>query len=79
MLPYIENPNLTPTIGEYFEGGYYTGMIWVQVAQSTMVESISNGIKKFTVPGMSVYGGQELEIRNQTSRMVKLQDEWYCC
>lgn len=69
MYSYIEKPNPTPNIGDYFEGGYYTGMIWVQVAQSLMVEHISNGIKRFTIPSMIispiVYEGQELEIRHR--------------
>lgn len=53
MSAYIDKPKPTPDIGAHFEGGYYTGIIWVQLVQSSTLTTIETGIKTFTVPDMT--------------------------
>lgn len=69
--PYIATPAATPNIGDYFEGGYYTGMIWNQLVQSSTSMTIGTGSKSFTVPDMNtnpiVYIGQQLEARSRSN------------
>jgi hypothetical protein len=71
MNSYIATPAETPNIGDFFEGGYYTGMIWNQLAQSSTLMAIEIGIKSFIVPDMDsspiVYMGQQLEIRSRSN------------
>lgn len=68
---FIATPSATPTIGDSFEGGFYAGMIWHQVLQSTTSMTIETGSKIFTVPDMTstpvVYYGQTLEIRSRAN------------
>lgn len=70
MSNYIEKPKSIPNIGDYFEGGYFTGMIWIQLVQSSTPTYISTGIKSFIVPDMTitsiVYAGQLLSIRSRS-------------
>ncbi|MDO8553074.1 MAG: hypothetical protein Q7S01_06170 [bacterium] len=75
---YIATPASTPAaMGDAFEGGFYTGMIWNQLVQSTTSVAIGTGTKVFTVADMDatpiVYGGQALEVRsraNPTNNMI---------
>lgn len=65
---YIATPTPTPAaFGDPFEGGFYAGMIWNEVAQSSGFMTIGTGEKTFTVPSMAgapiVYAGQQLEVR----------------
>jgi hypothetical protein len=69
---YIATPAATPAaFGDAFEGGFYTGLIWNEVCQSTTNSAIATGSKTFTVPSMvSVplfYAGQTLEIRSRAN------------
>lgn len=78
LASYIPTPAATPTnFGDALEGGFYAGMIWNELVQSSTSQSVSLGSKSFTVPSMSaapiVYQGQQLEIRsraNPTNRMT---------
>lgn len=68
---YIATPAPTPAIGAPFEGGFYMGMFWNQLAQSDDYKTISTGLQSFTVPDMSmkpiVYEGQYLEVRSRSN------------
>lgn len=68
---YIDTPNPTPAMGAPFEGGFYMGMFWNQIAQSDDYKTISTGLQSFTVPNMSmnpiVYEGQYLEVRSRSN------------
>jgi len=68
---YITTPTATPAIGASFEGGYYTGLIWNEVVQSSTSFAIGTGQKTFTVPDMTsvpiVYQGQSLQIRSRAN------------
>jgi hypothetical protein len=68
---YIATPAATPAIGTFFEGGYYTGMIWNQLVQSSTSIVIGTGSKSFTVSDMTsspiVYVGQQLEVRSRAN------------
>lgn len=77
--PYIPTPAATPSIGDSFEGGFYTGLIWNQVTQSATSTAIGTGFKTFTVTdNMNVtplfYIGQSVEVRSRanpaTNRMI---------
>jgi hypothetical protein len=68
--PYIPTPTSTPSIGASFEGGFYTGLIWNQVTQSTTSTAVGTGSKTFTVTDdMDVtplfYIGQSVEVRSR--------------
>lgn len=74
---YIPTPAATPAIGASFEGGFYGGMIWNELVQSSTSTTIGTGSKAFTVPSMIatpiVYAGQQLEVRsraNPNNRMI---------
>ena len=71
---YIATPTATPAIGASFEGGYYAGLIWNELAQSSTSFAIGNGQKTFTVPDMTsvpiVYQGQTLQIRSRANPSV---------
>lgn len=76
---YIPTPTATPSIGDSFEGGFYTGLIWNQVTQSATSTAIGTGSKTFTVTDdMAVtplfYIGQSVEVRSranpETNRMI---------
>lgn len=79
MGDYILPPATRPSIGASFEGGFYTGLIWNQVTQSSTSTAIGTGAKTFTLTeDMSVtplfYQGQEVEVRSRanpdTNRMI---------
>lgn len=69
---YIPIPAPTPAnFGDPFEGGFYAGLFWNQIAQSNHSKTLATGIQVFTVPNMSVtpivYQGQLLEIRSRAN------------
>lgn len=69
---YIPTPAPTPAnFGDPFEGGFYAGMFWNQIAQSNHSKTLATGIQEFTVPDMSVtpivYPGHLLEIRSRAN------------
>ena len=77
LSEYIDVPNPTPmSFGDPFEGGFYTGMIWNQLTQSSTSMAINTGIKTFAVPDMTnapiVYKGQMLEVRSRTNPANKM-------
>lgn len=77
---FIPIPAATPAaFGDSFEGGFYTGLIWNQVTQSSTSTTIGTGFKTFTVTDdMAVtplfYFGQSVEVRSRanpaTNRMI---------
>jgi len=75
---YIPTPQATPAaFGDAFEGGFYTGLIWNELIQSSTTSSISTGTLVLSVADMTanplVYIGQTLEVRsraNPTNRMI---------
>lgn len=73
---YIPTPAPTPAIGSPFEGGFYMGMFWNELVQSSTSTAISAGTKTFTVPDMTstpiVYGGQTLEVRSRANPANKM-------
>jgi hypothetical protein len=73
---YIATPTATPAIGSTLEGGFYTGMIWNELVQSSTSMAIATGSKTFTVPSMTstpiVYAGQTLEVRSRANPANKL-------
>ncbi len=74
---YITTPTATPSnFGDAFEGGFYTGMIWNEVVQSSTSTTIGTGSKSFTVPNMTgspiVYEGQTLEVRSRANPAKKM-------
>lgn len=74
---YIATPTATPAaFGDPFEGGFYTGMIWNEVVQSSSSMTIGMGEKTFTVPNMNsapiVYAGQQLEVRSRANPSNKM-------
>lgn len=69
---YIATPSPTPAnFGDAFEGGFYAGMYWGQIAQSSSSKTLATGEQSFTVPDMTaapiVYGGQTLEVRSRAN------------
>ncbi|MDD2742321.1 MAG: hypothetical protein PHV02_08610 [Rhodocyclaceae bacterium] len=69
---YIATPTATPSnFGDALEGGFYAGMIWNQLVQSSSSKALATGTQTFTVPDMSatpiVYGGQTLEVRSRAN------------
>ena len=68
-------PTPTPAnFGDPLDGGYYAGMIWNQIGQSTdtkRLNIIGNGATTFLVEPNSligvVYAGQQLEIRSRSN------------
>lgn len=66
---YIDTPNPTPAIGAPFEGGFYMGMFWNHIAQSSDSKVLAVGAQTFTVADMSatpiVYAGQVVEVRSR--------------
>ena len=69
---YIPTPTPTPTnFGDPLEGGFYAGMMWGQIAQSSTSMAIATGSKTFTVPSMTsapiVYVGQMVEVRSRAN------------
>lgn len=69
---YIATPTATPaTFGEAFEGGFYMGLFWNQIAQAANSKALATGTQTFTVSDMTstplVYAGQTLEIRSRAN------------
>lgn len=69
---YIPTPAPTPAnFGDPLEGGFYAGMVWGQLTQSSTSMAIATGSKTFTVADMSsapiVYGGQMVEVRSRAN------------
>ena len=69
---YIPTPTPTPAnFGDPLEGGFYAGMVWGQIAQSSTSMAIAAGSKTFTVADMSsapiVYAGQTVEVRSRAN------------
>ena len=74
---WIATPTATPAaFGDALEGGYYTGMIWNQLTQSSTSTAIGTGARTFTVPDQTatpiVYSGQLLEIRSRSNPANKM-------
>jgi hypothetical protein len=72
----ISTPTATPTsFGDAFEGGFYTGLIWNELVESTTSIAIATGSKAFTVADMAatpiVYTGQVLEVRSRADPVNK--------
>lgn len=70
--PYIPTPAATPAnFGDAFEGGFYAGLYWDQIAQSSSSKTLATGAQSFTVPDMTgapiVYAGQTLEVRSRAN------------
>jgi hypothetical protein len=78
VLPnnFIATPTATPSIGGALEGGFYTGLIFNQVTQSTTSTTIGTGEKTFTTTDSAplFYSGQTVEVRSRanpsTARMI---------
>lgn len=69
---YIDTPEPTPAnYGDPFEGGFYAGLFWNQIAQSSASKTLATGTQTFTVPSMTgapiVYAGQTLEVRSRAN------------
>ena len=69
---YIPTPTATPAaFGDPLEGGFYAGMIWGQIAQSSSSKTLATGSQDFAVPDMTgapiVYAGQLLEVRSRAN------------
>ena len=69
---YIATPTATPAnFGDALDGGFYAGMVWEQLTQSSTSMAIATGSKTFTVPSMTsapiVYGGQTVEVRSRAN------------
>lgn len=69
---YIATPTATPAnFGDALDGGFYAGMVWGQLTQSSTSAAIGTGSKTFTVPSMTaapiVYGGQTVEVRSRAN------------
>ena len=74
---YIPTPVATPAnFGDPLEGGYYAGMVWNQLVQTSTTTTIATGVKTFTVPDMAskpiVYEGQLLEVRSRANPNNKM-------
>ena len=69
---YIPTPTATPAnFGDALEGGFYAGMVWGQIAQSSTSMALATGSKTFTVPDMTsapiVYASQTVEVRSRAN------------
>ena len=74
---YIATPTATPSaFGDPLDGGFYAGMIWNELTESSTSTGISTGEKTFVVSDMSVvplvYHGQTLEIRSRANPANKM-------
>jgi hypothetical protein len=75
---YIATPTATPTnFGNALEGGFYAGLIWNELVQSSTSTVIGTGSRAFTVPSMTgspiVYAGQQLEVRSRANPANRMQ------
>lgn len=69
---YISTPTATPgAFGDALDGGFYSGMIWNQIAQAADSKALATGTQAFTVADMTstpiVYEGQALEVRSRAN------------
>ena len=69
---YIATPTATPAnFGDALDGGFYAGMVWEQLTQSSTSMAIATGSKTFAVPSMTsapiVYFGQTVEVRSRAN------------
>lgn len=69
---YIQTPIATPSFfGDPFDGGFYAGMIWNELIQSSTPATIATGRLTLEVSDMGVtpfvYIGQQLEIRSRSN------------
>jgi hypothetical protein len=74
---FMPAPTPTPAnFGDPFEGGFYAGMVWEQLVQSSTSTTIGTGSKTFAVPDMTtvpiVYEGQMLEVRSRANPTNKM-------
>jgi len=74
---YIATPAATPAaFGDPFEGGFYTGMIWNELVQSSTSTAIGTGSRTFAVADMTgtplAYAGQTLEVRSRANPANKM-------
>lgn len=74
---FIATPSATPAFGDALEGGFYAGLIWNQVTQSSDIITIATGIKGIKVDvNMNstplFYEGQELEVRSRANPNNKM-------
>ena len=73
---FIATPTATPALLSSFEGGYYVGLIWNQVCQSTSSVTIATGGAGFVVPNMAAtplfYMGQTVEVRSRANPNNKM-------
>ena len=74
---YIATPAATPAaFGDALEGGFYAGMVWNELVQSSTSTLIGAGSKTFAVPSMTgapiVYAGQALEVRSRANPANKM-------
>lgn len=74
---YIDTPTATPVaFGDALEGGFYAGMIWNEVVESSTSTTIGTGNKTFTVASMTgsplFYAGQTVEVRSRANPNNKM-------
>ncbi len=70
--PYIPTPTPTPAnFGDPLEGGFYAGMVWGQITQSSTSKTFATGLQTFTINSTPdvplVYVGQTLEVRSRAN------------
>lgn len=70
---YVPVPAATPAaFGDAFEGGYYCGMTWNELAQSATSKALATGAQTFTLGASMyttplVYSGQQVEVRSRAN------------
>lgn len=70
---FISVPAATPAAyGDAFEGGFFFGMIWNELAQSASSKTLATGMQSFVLPASMytaplVYSGQQLEVRSRAN------------
>ena len=67
---YIPTPAATPSnFGDSFEGGFYAGLVWNEVTQSSTGTTIGTGSRTFTVTDAAplFYSGQTVEVRSRAN------------
>ena len=72
---FIATPTATPgSFGSALEGGFYAGLIWNELIESSTSVAIATGSKTFTVSsGVAYcYSGQTLEVRSRANPANKM-------
>lgn len=69
---FIATPTATPaSYGDAFEGGFYAGLIWNEIAQSANSKTIGTGTLTLAVADMAaapiVYSDQQVEVRSRAN------------